>query len=101
MTTEDLEDTISRRGLDKGPRLQDWQIEAKIKRCEYEVFDGRHTMCIMYLENGFTIDGFSACVSAANFNAELGRKLAREKAKDKVWMLEGYLLTQRIHEGTF
>jgi hypothetical protein len=98
VSIDELEDTISRKGLDKAPRLQDWQIEAKIKRSEYQVFDGRHTICILYLENGFTVDGFSACVSAANFDRELGRKLSREKAKAKIWMLEGYLLKETEYQ---
>ncbi len=50
------------------------------------------------LENGFTVTGESACASPENFDAELGRKIARGKAIDKVWMLEGYLLKQRLFE---
>ena len=50
------------------------------------------TMCIIVMQNGFTIIGKSAPASAANFNAELGRKLAYEDAIRQLWPLEGYAL---------
>lgn len=56
------------------------------------------TLCVLVLANGFTVTGESACASPENFNAELGRKIARQKAIDKVWMLEGYLLKQHLYE---
>lgn len=52
------------------------------------------TFCVLVLQNGFTVTGESACASPENFNAEIGRKIARENAINKVWMLEGYLLSQ-------
>ena len=55
------------------------------------------SICILVLQNGFTIIGKSAPASAANFNAELGRKLAYEDAIRQVWPLEGYLLRERLH----
>ncbi|ENM1631569.1 hypothetical protein AB6T03_004545, partial [Salmonella enterica] len=48
------------------------------------------------LRNGFTVTGESACVSPKNFDAEIGRKAARQKAIDKIWMLEGYLLKEKL-----
>ncbi|ACG60367.1 hypothetical protein phiPLPE_45 [Iodobacter phage PhiPLPE] len=57
------------------------------------------TFCVLVLRNGFTVTGESACASAENFDAEIGRKIARENAINKVWMLEGYLLKQRLSEG--
>ena len=50
------------------------------------------TFCVLVLRNGFTVTGESACASPENFDAEIGRKIARENAINKVWMLEGYLL---------
>lgn len=57
------------------------------------------TFCVLVLRNGFTVTGESACASPENFDAEIGRKIARENAVNKIWMLEGYLLKQRLHEG--
>jgi hypothetical protein len=55
------------------------------------------TLCVLVLANGFTVTGESACASPENFNAELGRKRARQKAIDKIWAFEGYLLKERLH----
>ena len=57
------------------------------------------TFCVLVLRNGFTVTGESACASPENFDAEIGRKIARDNAINKVWMLEGYLLKQRLHEA--
>ena len=58
------------------------------------------TFCVLVLRNGFTVTGESACASPENFDAELGRKIARENAVNKVWMLEGYLLKDRLFNLT-
>ena len=56
------------------------------------------TICILILKNGFTVTGESACVSPENFDANIGRKIALDDAMDKIWLLEGYLLKQRIYD---
>ena len=58
------------------------------------------TFCVLVLENGFTVTGESACASPENFDEEIGRKIARENAINKIWMLEGYLLKQKLHNKT-
>ena len=50
------------------------------------------TFCVLVLRNGFTVTGESACASPENFNAEIGRRIARENAVAKVWPLMGYEL---------
>lgn len=54
------------------------------------------TFCVLVLRNGYTVTGESACVSPANFDPEIGRKVARAKAVEKIWPLEGYLLKERL-----
>ena len=54
------------------------------------------TFCVLVLRNGFTVTGESACASPENFNAEIGRKIARENAKQKIWPLMGYALKQEL-----
>lgn len=54
------------------------------------------TICVLVLQNGFTVTGESACASPANFDAELGRKIARQHAVEKIWPLEGYLLKSML-----
>lgn len=60
---------------------------------------GLLTFCVLVLRNGFTVTGESACASPENFDAEIGRKIARANAVQKIWPLEGYLLKQRLSEG--
>ena len=54
------------------------------------------TFCVLVLRNGFTVTGESACASPENFDAEIGRKIARENAINKVWPLMGYELKGRL-----
>jgi hypothetical protein len=54
------------------------------------------TFCVLVLKNGFTVTGESACASPENFDAEIGRKIARENAKNKIWALEGYVLRNEL-----
>ena len=57
------------------------------------------TFCVLVLRNGFTVTGESACASPENFDAELGRKIARQNAVAKLWPLMGYELKERLHKG--
>ena len=54
------------------------------------------TFCVLVLHNGFTVTGESACAIPENFNAEIGRKIARENAVAKVWTLMGYELRSKL-----
>ena len=57
------------------------------------------TFCVLVLRNGFTVTGESACASPENFDAEIGRKIARQNAEQKIWPLMGYELRSRLTEG--
>lgn len=57
------------------------------------------TFCVLILKNGFTVTGESACASPENFDAEIGRKIARQNAEQKIWPLMGYELKQRLAGG--
>jgi hypothetical protein len=54
------------------------------------------TFCVLVLQNGFTVTGESACASPENFDAEIGRKIARENAVQKIWPLMGYELRSKL-----
>ena len=60
---------------------------------------GLLTFCVLVLKNGFTVTGESACASPENFNAEIGRQIARQNAVQKIWPLMGYELRSRISSG--
>lgn len=43
------------------------------------------TLCILLTKDGFSFIGFSSCVSPDNFNAEIGKEVAKKKALDKLF----------------
>lgn len=80
-------------------QLYDRNEKASLDEIEAELPQplGLLTFCVLVLDNGFTIVGQSATASAENFDAELGKKIARTDALNKIWPLEGYLLRERLH----
>jgi hypothetical protein len=81
------------------PRVTAAGLDALIKAEHYHVPPhSTLTLCVLTLANGFTVTGESACADPANFNEDIGRRLAFANAKNKIWALEGYLLKQQIHE---
>ena len=110
-----VEQMIKAKGADVAPRITPADIEANIEIAYYFTgeealqFAGQNgspflahrsmgllTFCVLVLRNGFTVTGESACASPENFNAEIGRKVARENAVNKVWPLMGYELKCRL-----
>lgn len=71
----------------------DWEVPRTIEAL------GLLTFCVLVLRNGFTVTGESACASPENFDAEIGRRVARTNAVQKIWPLLGFLLKQQIHEN--
>ena len=60
---------------------------------------GLLSICILVMNNGFTVIGKSAPASPENFNAELGRKFAYEDAIRQLWPLMGYALREKLANG--
>lgn len=54
------------------------------------------TFCVLVLRNGFTVTGENACSSPEIFDAEIGRKIARQNAEQKIWPLMGYELRSKL-----
>ena len=115
-----LEEEIVAKGL-TAPRITPADVEANIvgeyyftaaqgvqaafgEQDELTRLTGAHgelkllTFCVLVLKNRFTVTGESACASPENFDAELGRKIARGNAIEKLWPLMGYELKTRLHE---
>jgi hypothetical protein len=102
-----IEKEIQDKGLN-APRLNPAHIDAQIAS-EYwgrasDLFTGSPThksmgcltLYIIVLKNGFVVTGESACASPENYDAEIGRKIARDNARNKIWALEGYLLRSKL-----
>ena len=86
---------------DKGlnaPRLNPQHIDDTIVKVEFFKLTDVLTVCVLTLRNGFIVTGESACVSPENYNQEIVEKIAKENARDKIWLLEGYLLKQKLYE---
>jgi hypothetical protein len=113
MSDQEIENEIQAKGL-TAPRITPNDVEATIASEYYfTADDGRFantgvvspmgsplrtlTFCVLVLRNGFTVTGESAFASPKNFDAEIGKILARQKAVEKVRLLEGY--RQRQHES--
>lgn len=60
---------------------------------------GLLTFCVLTLRNGYTVHGHSACASPENYDADIGRRIARENAVQAIWPLMGYALKERLHHG--
>lgn len=98
---QQIEQEIQSKNLN-APRLTPEHIDSVIAGETYtNLPDGRTVICQLTLKNGFTIDGKSACVSKENFNQEIGNKIARQNAREKIWELEGYLLKEKLHCSYF
>lgn len=99
MNDQDIEAKLQAKGL-TAPRITAEHVEDCVVRQQYHRFPGTtFIVCLLELKNGFTVCGESACASPANFDAETGMAVARKKALDKVWELEGYRLKQALHDA--
>ena len=112
-----LEREIQAAGADKAPRLTPAALKDEIVSEHYfTAADGARmspdgnwpihnlntgslgllTFCVLVLRNGFTVYGASACASPENFNAEIGRRIARENAEREIWPLLGFRLRDEL-----
>lgn len=113
-TDAQIEQEIQDKGL-TAPRVTPADIESEIASEHYvnvggslEV-SGTHlaitsplhllTICVLVLHNGFTVTGESACASPANFDAEIGHKIARQNAIAKLWPFLGFRLRDQLAKG--
>lgn len=93
---QEIEKEIQEKGLN-APRLNPQMIDDTIVSEQYHVFPGTTmTVCALTLRNGFIVIGESATASPENFDKDIGRKIARENARNKIWALEGYNLRTKL-----
>jgi len=93
----EIEQTLVASGK-TAPRLTPIDIDEVILTSQFHVFpETTLTVCALTLRNGFVITGTAAAASIENFDQEIGRKIARDNARAKIWELEGYLLKEQIY----
>lgn len=61
---------------------------------------GTLTVCVLTMKNGIKVVGTSACLNPADFDAEVGKEIARRDAFSKLWQLEGYARADREYRST-
>ncbi|MDD5152018.1 MAG: Gp49 family protein [Flavobacterium sp.] len=99
MTEQEIENYITGNKLE-APRLTPEYIDSLIISEDYYHFPGTNiVVCCLLVKNKFGVIGESSCVSDDNFDIELGKKISFENARDKIWMLEGYLLKEKLYEN--
>lgn len=66
-------------------------LESLIANEQFHVIEGTTvTVCCLTLKSGFAVIGKSACISRDDFDAQIGREVARSNAFEKLWELEAY-----------
>ena len=93
---ETVEEEINRKEL-IAPRVTPEKIDSVIVDQAFYNFAGTTvTVCMLTLKNGYHVIGESACASPDNFDPELGVRIAKDNAKQKIWALEGYALRNEL-----
>jgi hypothetical protein len=91
-----IEAELVTKGLN-APRLTPHKIDAQIVGEAYHVFPGTTmTVCLLTLINGYHVTGESAAASPENFDESIGKRIARDNARNKIWALEGYTLRNAL-----
>lgn len=91
-----IEKAIVAKGL-TAPRITPTDVTMAIVGEQFIVFPGSQTtVCELTLANGFRVTGESACASPENFDKEIGERIARENARNKVWAFLGYELKSKL-----
>lgn len=54
------------------------------------------TFCVLTLKNGFTVTGQSACADPTNYKKDIGERIAKQDAINKIWPLMGYELRTKL-----
>lgn len=78
------------------PSISQEMVEDFILETCTQTLGDKCTVVRAILRNGFEIVESSACVSAENYDEELGEKICLEKIRDKVWMFLGFLLQTAV-----
>jgi hypothetical protein len=78
------------------PSVTEDMVNSFIKEYHVHTLGDRTTVVIATLVNGFELVESSSCVSAENYNVDLGTDICKSKIKDKVWLLLGFLLKSAV-----
>ena len=94
-----MENTQTEQGQSKFT-LSEKEVLRTVKHEETHVIGKKTTVVLLTLENGYEIVGSSSCVDPKNFDAAKGYEIAKKRALDQIWMLEGYVLQNQLHSAS-
>jgi len=78
------------------PMVTKESIEAKIADIQY-IYHAHLIICIITMKNGFMVNGQSAPADMRNYDTNVTKTYAYENAFKQLWVLEGYLLREKLH----
>lgn len=71
-------------------------LQSIIVKKQFHRLENTLTVCTLTLRNGFVVTGESACINSEMYNQEIGERVAYDKAFNKLWQLEGYVLKNNL-----
>jgi hypothetical protein len=90
LTNEELKQELENSPAE---RVTEEYMNSRISKKEY-VLSGTSTTCLIHLDNGFIVDGFSACAKPENYKQAVGEKVSYDNAYRKLWGFFGFLLVE-------
>lgn len=93
-----LEKELQAKGLN-APRVTPGLIDAELAAAKIDYLQPEGTtvtVAVVQLANGFTLIGKSAAASPANFDVDVGRRVALDDARDQLWPLLGFRLRDQL-----
>lgn len=106
-TDQAIENLIQTKQANVAPRVTVADVNSAFEQVKFitvhQPGGTTSTFVHAYLNGDFYLaSGHSACVSVANYNPEIGERIARGKAesaaRDKLWELMGYELRSKLFE---
>lgn len=92
ITNEKLDELLA---ASPAERVTKEYIELRITGKEFSRLGETVTHCRIVLDNGYSVSGESACVNVANYNQQIGEKIAYDNAFRHLWALFGFLLAEK------
>lgn len=101
MPTEQFEDAHLKLSVNpnlrtSAPSISEKMVGEFIAEVDVQTLGAKTTVVRATLKNGFEIVESSSCVSAANYDENVGFEICMKKIKDKVWFLLGFLLQTAV-----
>ncbi len=77
-------------------KVTEEDVESHIREVEFTTMGKKTTVCTLTMKNGYEVTGLSACVDPKDFDESIGCNIAKERAKEKIWELLGYMRQETL-----